>query len=93
MRAFFLNEAQMETGVKGLMLDDRLRLRGSESPKGKIAEGAEIRLSKNLDLRLNLGTETGDICESSNNLIALTSLVGGEGEFTGSDAGRGLVWN
>ena len=44
MRAFFLIEAQMETGVKGLILETRLRFRGSESPNAKAvtAGGAEI---------------------------------------------------
>ena len=43
MRAFFLKEAQMETGVKGLILEARLRLRGSESPNARVAAGAEVR--------------------------------------------------
>ena len=93
MRAFFLKEAQMETGVKGLILEARLRLRGSESPNARVAAGAEVRRfwSKNFDLRLSLGTETGEVFVSSNSLMALTSLVGGEGELMGSEAG--LPWN
>ena len=91
MRAFFLIEAQMETGVKGLILETRLRFRGSESPNAKAvpAGGAEILRfwSNNFDFKLSLGTETGEVFVSSNSLMALTSLVGGEGELMGSEAG------